>query len=150
MFCLTPRCPTRRRFVQGLAAAGGLGLVAPARAQEGSGIPELRGAEFDLTVNEMPINITGKRRIATVVNNAMPGPLLRLREGTDVTIRVHNRLRETTSIHWHGLKLPNAMDGVPGLTFAGIPSGQTFTYHFPVSQSGTYWYHSHSGMQEQT
>ena len=98
----------------------------------------------------MPVNITGRRRIATVVNNAMPGPLLRLREGSDVTIRVHNRLPETSSIHWHGLKLPNAMDGVPGLTFAGIPSGETFTYRFPAIQSGTYWYHSHSGMQEQT
>jgi len=136
----------RRHFVQGLAA--GAGLVLPAYAQQA--VPELSGTEFDLTLSELPVNITGRRRIATVVNNAMPGPLLRLREGTDVTIRVHNRLPETSSIHWHGLKLPNAMDGVPGLTFAGIPSGETFTYRFPVSQSGTYWYHSHSGMQEQT
>jgi len=136
----------RRHFVQGLAA--GAGLVLPAYAQQA--VPELSGTEFDLTLSELPVNITGRRRIATVVNNAMPGPLLRLREGTDVTIRVHNRLPETSSIHWHGVKLPNAMDGVPGLTFAGIPSGETFTYRFPVSQSGTYWYHSHSGMQEQT
>ena len=138
----------RRRFVQGMAAAGGVGLVLPAYAQ--TAIPELSGTDFDLTVSEMPVNITGRRALATVVNNAMPGPLLRLREGTDVTIRVHNRLPETSSIHWHGVKLPNAMDGVPGLTFAGIPSGESFTYRFPVSQSGTYWYHSHSGMQEQT
>ena len=136
----------RRHFVQGLAAAGGAGLVLPAYAQTA----ELNGTEFDLTLSELPVNITGRRRIATVVNNAMPGPLLRLRESTDVTIRVHNRLPETSSIHWHGVKLPNAMDGVPGLTFAGIPPGETFTYRFPVSQSGTYWYHSHSGMQEQT
>ena len=136
----------RRHFVQGLAA--GAGLVLPAYAQQA--VPELSGTEFDLTLSELPVNITGRRRIATVVNNAMPGPLLRLREGTDVTIRVHNRLPDTSSIHWHGVKLPNAMDGVPGLTFAGIPSGETFTYRFPVSQSGTYWYHSHSGMQEQT
>jgi CopA family copper-resistance protein len=138
----------RRHFVQGLAAVGGAGLVLPAYAQ--TAIPELSGTDFDLTVSEMPVNITGRRALATVVNNAMPGPLLRLREGTDVTIRVHNRLPETSSIHWHGLKLPNAMDGVPGLTFAGIPAGETFTYRFPISQSGTYWYHSHSGMQEQT
>jgi CopA family copper-resistance protein len=136
----------RRRFVQGLAAAAGAGWALPAYAQ----IPELHGSEFDLTLSEMPVNVTGRRRIATVVNNAMPGPLLRLREGGDITIRVHNRLPETSSIHWHGLKLPNAMDGVPGLTFAGIPSGETFTYRFPAIQSGTYWYHSHSGMQEQT
>jgi len=136
----------RRHFVQGLAAAGGAGLVLPAYAQTA----ELSGTEFDLTLSELPVNITGRRRIATVVNNAMPGPLLRLREGTDVTIRVHNRLPETSSIHWHGVKLPNAMDGVPGLTFAGIPAGESFTYRFAVSQSGTYWYHSHSGMQEQT
>ena len=136
----------RRHFVQGLAAAGGAGLILPAYAQTA----ELNGTEFDLTLSELPVNITGRRRIATVVNNAMPGPLLRLRESTDVTIRVHNRLPETSSIHWHGVKLPNAMDGVPGLTFAGIPPGETFTYRFPVSQSGTYWYHSHSGMQEQT
>lgn len=138
--------PNRRHFVQGLAAAAGAGWALPAHAQ----FPELRGSEFDLTLSEMPVNITGRRRIATVVNNAMPGPLLRLREGSDVTIRVHNRLPETSSIHWHGLKLPNAMDGVPGLTFAGIPAGETFTYRFPAIQSGTYWYHSHSGMQEQT
>jgi CopA family copper-resistance protein len=138
--------PNRRRFVQGLAAAAGAGWALPVHAQ----IPELHGGEFDLTLGEMPVNITGRRRTATVVNNAMPGPLLRLREGSDVTIRVHNRLPETSSIHWHGLKLPNAMDGVPGLTFAGIAPGETFTYRFPAVQSGTYWYHSHSGMQEQT
>src|SRR5512143_1751117 len=122
------RVITRRRFVQGLAAAGGAGLVLPAVAQQA--IAELSGTEFDLTVGEMPVNITGRRRIATVVNDAMPGPLLRLREGSDVTIRVHNRLPESSSIHWHGLKLPNAMDGVPGLTFAGIAPGETFTYRF--------------------
>jgi CopA family copper-resistance protein len=141
-----PRLTNRRHFVQGLAAAAGAGWVLPAHGQ----IPELRGGEFDLTLSEMPVNITGRRAIATVVNNTMPGPLLRLREGQDIIIRVHNRLPEASSIHWHGLKLPNAMDGVPGLTFAGIAPGETFTYRFPAVQSGTYWYHSHSGMQEQT
>lgn len=143
--------PNRRRFVQGLAAIGSAGCVPGAFAQaSGGSVPELHGSEFDLTLSEMPVNITGQRRIATVVNNSMPGPILRLREGDDVTFRVHNRLKETSSIHWHGLKLPNAMDGTPGLTFAGIPPDQTFTYRFPIIQGGTYWYHSHSGMQEQT
>jgi CopA family copper-resistance protein len=145
--------PNRRRFVQGLAAVGGVGTFgsAPARAQEAiGGVPVLRGTSIDLTLSEMPVNITGRKRIATAVNGAMPGPVLRLREGDDVTIRVTNKLPESSSIHWHGIKLPNPMDGVPGLTFAGIPAGETFTYRFLVIQSGTYWYHSHSGMQEQT
>ena len=92
----------------------------------------------------------GRRRIATVVNGSLPGPILRFREGETVTLNVRNTLAESSSIHWHGLLLPNAMDGVPGLTFRGIAPGETFTYRFPVRQSGTYWYHSHSGMQEQT
>ena len=79
----------------------------------------------------------------------MPGPILRWREGDTVTLSVTNRLAEPTSIHWHGIILPNPMDGVPGLTFQGIAPGTTFTYQFPVVQSGTYWYHSHSGFQEQ-
>jgi CopA family copper-resistance protein len=141
----------RRRFVQGLTLAGIGGNVLPAIAQDAVGAqPVLRGNQVDLTLGELPVNITGRRRIATVVNGSMPGPLLRWREGDTVTINVRNRLRETSSIHWHGLKLPNAMDGTPGLTFAGIPAGATFTYRFPLVQSGTYWYHSHSGMQEQT
>jgi CopA family copper-resistance protein len=144
--------PTRRRFVQGLAAVGGLATMAPsvARAQAIGGVPVLSGTTIDLTLSKMPVNITGRPRAATVINNAMPGPILRLREGDDVTIRVANKLSETSSIHWHGIKLPNEMDGVPGLTFAGIPPGETFTYRFPIVQTGTYWYHSHSGMQEQT
>jgi len=144
--------PTRRRFVQGLAAVGGAATMAPmaARGETVGGIPLLSGSMIDLTLSEMPVNITGRPRMATVVNKSMPGPVLRLREGDDVTIRVANKLAETSSIHWHGIKLPNAMDGVPGLTFAGIPPGETFTYRFPVVQTGTYWYHSHSGMQEQT
>jgi CopA family copper-resistance protein len=142
--------PTRRRFVQGLAAIGGLWATMPAQAQSMGGIPTLTGTKIDLTIGEMPVNITGKTRMATVVNNTMPGPVLRFKEGDDVTINVTNKLSEASSIHWHGIKLPNPMDGVPGLTFAGIAPGETFTYHFPIQQSGTYWYHSHSGMQEQT
>jgi CopA family copper-resistance protein len=144
--------PTRRCFVQGLAAVTGLGAFDGQRAsaQFIGGIPVLTGTKIDLTLGEMPVNVTGRSRMATVVNNVMPGPILRLREGDDVTINVTNKLLEASSVHWHGIKLPNPMDGVPGLTFAGIPPGQTFTYRFPIQQSGTYWYHSHSGMQEQT
>ncbi len=145
------QAPDRRLFVQGLAAAGLVGLSAPAHAQEALGThPVLRGRDLDLTLAEMPVNITGRRRMATLVNNAMPGPILRLHEGDHVTIRVTNRLNVSSSVHWHGLRLPNAMDGVPGLTYAGIAPGETFVYRFQVLQAGTYWYHSHSGMQEQT
>ncbi|MDQ2861943.1 MAG: copper resistance system multicopper oxidase, partial [Pseudomonadota bacterium] len=146
--------PSRRRFVQGLALASGAAVIgAPiwTRAQGVGADPTmLTGNKLDLTIGERPINITGKRRMATAVNGQVPGPTLRLREGDDVIIAVTNRLREPTSIHWHGFRLPANMDGVPGLTFKGIMPGETFTYRFPIVQSGTYWYHSHSGMQEQT
>jgi CopA family copper-resistance protein len=141
---------SRRHFVEGMAFAGGLaGLGLPRRAFAASS-PTLSGRDLDLTVGQIPFNVTGRRRIATAVNNSVPAPTLRFREGDAVTIRVANALREPTSIHWHGLRLPNAMDGVPGLTFKGIMPGETFTYRFPIVQSGTYWYHSHSGSQEQT
>lgn len=142
----------RRRFVQGLAAGGALAalggwraaLAAPAAATE------LRGSEFHLEIGETPVNFTGAARIGTTVNGQVPAPILRWREGDTVTLHVTNRLREQTSIHWHGILLPTDMDGVPGLSFPGIDPGQTFTYRFAVRQSGTYWYHSHSGFQEQT
>ncbi|MBN9086402.1 MAG: copper resistance system multicopper oxidase [Reyranella sp.] len=130
----------RRRFVEGLAATG-LAALAPARASADTRV--------DLTVGTLPANITGRPRTATVVNGSLPGPILRFREGDAVTIDVRNTLRESTSIHWHGLYLPSAMDGVPGLSFPGIAPGETFTYRFPIRQAGTYWYHSHSGTQEQ-
>ncbi len=110
----------------------------------------LRGAEFDLAIGERAVNLTGKPGVATVINGSLPAPTLRWREGDTVTIRVRNELAEPTSIHWHGLVLPANMDGVPGLSFHGIAPGETFTYRFPVRQSGTYWYHSHSAFQEQT
>ncbi|MHB8825856.1 MAG: copper resistance system multicopper oxidase, partial [Thiobacillus sp.] len=114
------------------------------------GAPVLSGTEFDLVIAESPVNFTGKPRMATTVNGSIPAPTLRWREGDTVTIRVTNRLREDTSIHWHGIILPFQMDGVPGISFKGIAPGETFTYRFKIEQSGTYWYHSHSGMQEQT
>jgi len=116
----------------------------------GSGPPVLSGERIDLTIASLPVNLTGRARFATAVNGSLPAPLLRVREGDSLVINVTNRLAEPTSIHWHGLRLPNEMDGVPGLTFRGIDPGETFTYRFPLRQSGTYWYHSHSGMQEQT
>lgn len=146
----------RRRFVQGLATASGLALSsgwtrkALADAAPFGGLPTLSGTHYDLTVGELPVNITGKKRIATVVNGTMPGPVLHWREGDEITLAVTNRLKVPTSIHWHGILLPNAMDGVPGLTYRGIMPGETFTYRFPVKQAGTYWYHSHTGGQEQT
>ena len=148
----------RRRFVQGLAAGGVLAglspLLTPARAAADAAArratPVLSGTEFNLEIAELPVNFTGTPRLATAINGSIPAPTLRWREGDEVTIRVTNRLREATSIHWHGIILPYQMDGVPGISFAGIPPGATFTYRFKVEQSGTYWYHSHSGMQEQT
>src|SRR5262249_3265514 len=91
-----------------------------------------------------------RARTATAINGQIPGPTLRSREGDTLTLAVTNRLSDPTSIHWHGIRTPSRMDGVPGLSFAGIPPGQTFVYRFPVHQSGTYWYHSHSAFQEQT
>ncbi|OZI26853.1 copper oxidase [Bordetella genomosp. 9] len=147
----------RRRFVTGLAAGGIVASAAgwqPARAATGSaqadGATVLAGTEFALDIAETAVNYTGAARLATTVNGLLPGPVLRWREGDTVTLHVRNRLRVATSIHWHGILLPSAMDGVPGLSFAGIAPGATFTYRFPVRQSGTYWYHSHSGFQEQT
>ncbi len=147
----------RRRFLQGLAAGGVLfGLspwLRPASAQGAAATgtaPVLSGTEFDLTIAETPVNFTGAPRMATTINGSIPAPTLRWRLGDTVTLRVHNRLREDSSIHWHGILLPYQMDGVPGMSFNGIPPGETFTYRFKVQQSGTYWYHSHSGMQEQT
>ena len=142
----------RRRFIQGVAAGGAvLAFGRSALAMRNRVEPAvLSGDRFDLVIDETPVNITGRPRMATAVNGSIPAPTLRLREGDTVTINVTNRLSETTSIHWHGLRLPADMDGVPGLSFRGIRPGETFTYRFPIVQGGTYWYHSHSGMQEQT
>ena len=147
---------SRRTFVKGLAAGGALtGFDAwdwRALAQGPSRNPQpvLRGTSFDLSIGETPMNFTGSPRIAQTINGSIPGPILRWREGDTVTLRVANRLGDQdTSIHWHGVVLPAEMDGVPGLSFHGIRPGETFTYRFEVRQSGTFWYHSHSGFQEQ-
>ena len=106
----------------------------------------LSGTEFQLEIGPVPINVTGLPITATGVNGQIPAPILRWREGDTVTLAVTNRLSEPSSIHWHGVRTPAPMDGVPGLSFRGIPPGETFVYRFPVRQSGTYWYHSHSGI----
>lgn len=148
----------RRRFVKGVAAGGvllGLGML-PRRLSAGETInpgpqiPVLRGTDFNLTIAPQQVNFTGKTRTATAVNGHVPGPVLRWREGDRVSLKVTNYLAESSSIHWHGIILPNAMDGVPGINFAGIEPGESYHYQFDVRQSGTYWYHSHSGFQEQT
>jgi len=144
---------TRRRFVQGLAAGGAVAALGGWQAFGETGQQQtpamLTGKDFELTIDSLPVNFTGRRSVATAVNGSVPGPILRWREGDTVTIAVTNRLPTPTSIHWHGMRIPAEMDGVPGLSYAGIAPGKTFVYRFPVLQNGTYWYHSHSGFQEQ-
>lgn len=146
---------SRRQFVQGVAIAGvaassGLKAKPIKPSSVVAQTPHLRGTQFDLVIDEATVNFTGKMRKATVINGSLPAPVLHFKEGDTVTIRVTNRLKEQTSIHWHGILVPSNMDGVPGISFDGINPGETFTYQFPIIQSGTYWYHSHSGFQEQT
>ena len=135
----------RRRFVQAAAASVAMPGWHASAAQT-----VLTGRAMALEIGPAPINITGHSRVATAINGTVPGPLLHWREGDTVSISVTNRLREPTSIHWHGLRVPIGMDGVPGFGFPGIAPGETFVYRFDAAQSGTYWYHSHSGFQEQT
>ncbi len=155
---MNPLHLSRRRFVQGLAA-GAVGAAfypwlnceAATVAPRGRyGLPTLPGPEFDLALEPTPVNITGTPRVATLINGLLPGPVLHWREGDTVTMRVTNRLPVSASLHWHGVLVPNAMDGVPGITYAGIAPGTTFTYRFQVRQSGTFWYHSHTRFQLQT
>lgn len=150
---------TRRRFVQGLAGGGvvtGLGLWPLSGYAGASATPTtLSGSNFHLQIGETPVNFTGKARTAVTVNHSLPAPTLRWRQGDTVTVRVENRLPagsafgHDTSIHWHGIILPANMDGVPGMSFNGIARGESYLYRFRLNQAGTYWYHSHSGFQEQ-
>lgn len=145
----------RRRFVQGLTASSmlaSLGMLSPQllRAAPNPNIPLLDGPDFELTIDELAVNFTGQARPATAINGSIPAPTLRMKEGDTITIRVTNNMSVTSSIHWHGIILPSNMDGVPGLSYAGIKPGETYVYRFDAIQSGTYWYHSHSGHQEQT
>ena len=152
---------SRRGFLRTSAAASALALLnrlTPAYAQSthaGHGaMPGMAGMsaasnEIDLAIRRATLDLGGIAASAVTVNGTVPGPLLRFREGDEAVIRVTNHLAEDTSIHWHGLLLPAAMDGVPGVSFDGIKPGTTFVYRFPLKQSGTYWYHSHTGFQEQ-
>ncbi|MEM6640813.1 MAG: copper resistance system multicopper oxidase [Pseudomonadota bacterium] len=149
---------SRRRFLATAGAATAAlsipsALPAWARSAPATsliGLRPLSGKTFDLTVSAAKTVIDGRLGHSVLVNNQLPAPLLRWREGDEITLRVRNELREDTSIHWHGILLPFYMDGVPGVTYPGIKPGETFEYRFPVVQSGTYWYHSHSGLQEQS
>ena len=142
---------SRRRFLTSVGA-GAFVLGAARNLTWAQSAPRavLSGTEFDLALGELPVNFTGKARVGTVVNGQIPAPLLRWREGDTITLRVANRLPVPGSIHWHGMIVPADMDGVPGLSFDGIPSGGSYTYRFKVNQYGTYWYHSHSRFLEQT
>src|SRR5690554_1651726 len=145
---------SRRRFVLGASALLAMSAIPFARTALADAISssrkELSGKVFDLTIDYKDVNFTGKKARATVVNQLLPAPLLRWQEGDTVTLRVKNNLDVVSSIHWHGIILPTEMDGVPGFSFDGIMPGETFEYQFTLQQSGTYWYHSHSGFQEQT
>ena len=149
---------SRRRFVTGVAAGSallGAGFT-PSQVLASNRIKQqaqtLTGTQFNLTYSPTPVNFTGKDRFATAINGSVPAPILRMKEGDHVELNVKNQLAEDTSIHWHGIILPSGQDGVPNVSdgFVGIKPGESFTYKFQLKQSGTYWYHSHSGFQEPT
>jgi CopA family copper-resistance protein len=151
---------SRRRFIQlcgaglfvtGLQATFPLPLWARTERWGLEGLPTSRSC-YDLNISYTPLKIDGRRSMATGINGTVPGPLVRLREGDEVTLRVTNSMVDTahSSIHWHGILVPFPMDGVPGVNFPGIAPGETFEYRYKVVQAGTYWYHSHSFLQEQS
>ena len=147
---------SRRQFVVGASSVMALSTLPFPKHTVASSLPAtnaptiLSGNRFDLQIGYQKVNFTGAERVATTVNGSLPGPILRWKEGERVTLRVTNNLKEDSSIHWHGMILPSTMDGSPGFDFAGIRPGETYEYQFDVKQNGTYWYHSHSGLQEQT
>ncbi|HEY8618386.1 copper resistance system multicopper oxidase [Phenylobacterium sp.] len=148
-----PKSPDRRRLLTGAAALGAASLLPGWARSQTPGLaarPDaLQGEDIRLSIGHAAAMIDGRRSHAVAINGTVPGPLIRLKEGQNVRLHVTNRLHdEDTSIHWHGLLLPFQMDGVPGVSFPGIRPGETFTYEFPIKHAGTYWYHSHSGMQE--
>ncbi len=151
-----PSYLSRRRFLGdsvGLGFAAWLARFSPAYVWaplSRTAAAQAGPTEADLRIARSPVRIGEREATAITINDTMPGPLVRLHEGERATLRVHNALDESTSIHWHGLLVPPGMDGVPGVSFAGIDARKTFTYDFEVKQSGTYWYHSHSGLQEQS
>ncbi len=152
-----PRGVTRRSFLTGATALAGLAIAPPLLAGEK---PKHRAGDFgrldatapggiDLYIDRKDLLIDGKAGRAMTINGSFPGPVIHLKEGKEALIRVHNHMSESTSIHWHGMLVPTNMDGVPGISYPGIAPGETFTYRFKVRQNGTFWYHSHTGLQEQ-
>jgi CopA family copper-resistance protein len=149
---------SRRQFVTGVVAGSALmgsalnsSLALGNTQSKTNAIPEtLKGKQFNINTGYQPVNFTGVSRMATAFNGTVPGPILRWREGDRIKLKVNNFLSHDSSIHWHGIILPSNMDGVPGLSFDGIKPGESYEYEFDVNQNGTYWYHSHSGFQEQT
>ncbi len=142
---------TRRQFVAASVSVGASAALAGCRLAPGDAAKrKVVWEPADLIVDQLKLRVDGRSTNAVAVNGTVPGPILRFREGEEAVLRVQNRLDVDTSIHWHGLILPPEMDGVPGVSFRGIAPGETFTYRFPIAQSGTYWYHSHSGFQEQS
>ncbi len=147
----------RRTFLARSAAIGGAAVFAPllpAWARSGTqglmaDMPVLSGGDIALTIGHTPFTVGGRTGQAITINGTLPAPLIRLKEGQNARISVTNTLEEDSSIHWHGILLPFQMDGVPGVSFPGIRAGETFVYEFPVRHAGTFWYHSHSGLQEQ-
>ncbi|MBB4659926.1 copper resistance system multicopper oxidase [Parvularcula dongshanensis] len=144
---------TRRAFLGSAAGTLAASALVPAWARSAvrgnTGIAAEHQHLYDFTIARTPLRVNGRATEAVTVNGGVPAPLMRMREGQEVVMRVKNTLDEPTSIHWHGLLVPFTMDGVPGVSFPGIEPGETFEYRFPLRQSGTYWYHSHSGLQEQ-
>jgi CopA family copper-resistance protein len=147
----------RRQLLGRAAAIGGVAAgtalwprwAQAAAAGQGPDMPTLSGTDIKLTIGHTALAVDGRQGHAIAINGTVPGPLIRLKQGQKVRLSVTNTLKEDTSIHWHGLLVPFEMDGVPGVSFPGIRPGETFVYEFPIIQSGTYWYHSHSGLQEQ-
>ena len=152
------RQPKRRHFLKSFASASALLAINASLPSwvKGAAVMQSGSADigaplvFDLAIREQTFGIAGGLGNAMTVNDTIPGPLLEWYEGRDVVLNVTNNMRHSTSIHWHGILLPFEMDGVPGVAFQGIDPGETFRYQFPVKQSGTYWYHSHTGLQEQS
>ena len=147
---------SRRQILRGATIAGGSLAISPLfPAWAASGTAGLNpamgivsGTDIALSIGHAPFSVGRKTGHAVTVNGTLPGPIIRLKEGQRVRLAVTNTLKEDSSIHWHGVLLPFQMDGVPGVSFPGIKPGETYNYEFEVKQSGTYWYHSHSGMQE--
>lgn len=147
----------RRNLLRaGARGVAGLGLssLLPAWARSGTpgtmpDLPTVSGQDIALTIGRSPFATGGRTGEAITINGTLPGPLIRLREGQEVRLAVTNMLEEDSSIHWHGVLVPFQFDGVPGVSFPGIRPGETFVYEFPIRHAGTFWYHSHSGLQEQ-